>query len=283
MGAAKLRKAAADTTRVSAPQAIAWPALPTPAQRSQPLEIDELLASQILLLHGFFPAKTCTAWTTFLKDPKYLLLEPSPPAKKGEAARTNHRFSVVDQAFADALWADIGLQELVLDEANARIFTSSAKPGAKPVGLNPNIRVRIAISSLNSPSDPVIPVSLALYTCLYRWQIYRYEPGQAFAPHYDDTVKVGKNHTEWTLLVYLSGSDEVEGGETAFYPCGVPPTSDSGGVRKRKIRPGEEDVVVDLRKGLALLHRHGRECLLHEGRPVLKGTKWVLRSDVVLA
>jgi hypothetical protein len=73
----------------------------------------------------------------------------------------------------------------------------------------------------------------------------------------------------------------VVGGETSFYPCGVAPSED-GKARKRKIKVGEEDVVVELQRGLALLHRHGRECLLHEGRPVLKGTKWVLRSDVVL-
>jgi len=110
-------------------------------------------------------------------------------------------------------------------------------------------------------------------------QIYRYEPGQSFAPHYDDTVKVGRDSTEWTLLIYLSGSEEVSGGQTAFYPCGVAPSD----AKKRKLKAGEEDVVVDLQKGLALLHRHGRMCLLHEGRPVLQGVKWVLRSDLVLS
>lgn len=35
--------------------------------------------------------------------------------------------------------------------------------------------------------------------------------------------------------------------------------------------------------GLALLHRHGDDCLLHEGRPVVKGIKWVLRSDLMYA
>jgi hypothetical protein len=113
-------------------------------------------------------------------------------------------------------------------------------------------------------------------------QIYRYQPGQAFAPHYDDTVNVNGRHTEWTLLIYLSGaSDGVEGGETAFYPSGTAPT-EAGKMRKRNLRPGEEDVTVKLERGMALLHRHGRECLLHEGRPVLGGVKWILRSDVVL-
>ena len=33
--------------------------------------------------------------------------------------------------------------------------------------------------------------------------------------------------------------------------------------------------------GRALLHRHGDACLLHEGARVLRGVKYVLRSDVV--
>lgn len=32
--------------------------------------------------------------------------------------------------------------------------------------------------------------------------------------------------------------------------------------------------------GMALLHRHGRDCLLHEGREVVEGEKWVVRSDL---
>ena len=35
--------------------------------------------------------------------------------------------------------------------------------------------------------------------------------------------------------------------------------------------------------GLALLHKHGDDCLLHEGRPVTTGVKYVLRSDVIFA
>ncbi|GAB1194759.1 hypothetical protein APSETT444_004008 [Aspergillus pseudonomiae] len=34
--------------------------------------------------------------------------------------------------------------------------------------------------------------------------------------------------------------------------------------------------------GMALLHRHGDRCLLHEGSEVSDGEKWVLRSDLVV-
>jgi hypothetical protein len=40
--------------------------------------------------------------------------------------------------------------------------------------------------------------------------------------------------------------------------------------------------VVPLETGMALLHKHGDDCLFHEGKEVLSGEKWVLRSDLVV-
>lgn len=34
-------------------------------------------------------------------------------------------------------------------------------------------------------------------------------------------------------------------------------------------------------KGMALLHKHGDDCLKHEAEIVENGEKWVLRSDVI--
>ena len=55
----------------------------------------------------------------------------------------------------------------------------------------------------------------------------------------------------------------LEGGETVFY------------AEQREV------LRVSPVAGLALVHRHGRECLLHESLPVQKGLKYVLRSDLV--
>ena len=128
--------------------ALSWPALPSSAQRSHELEIEEILPSQILLVHGFFPSKACATWLSFLSDPQNIRLQATPPAKKGEAARTNHRFSVTDAAFAQRLWNETGLEEVVTAASNAERFASSEKPGSRPIGLNPNIRVRLSIKSL---------------------------------------------------------------------------------------------------------------------------------------
>ncbi|KZV87955.1 hypothetical protein EXIGLDRAFT_773169 [Exidia glandulosa HHB12029] len=81
--------------------------------------------------------------------------------------------------------------------------------------------------------------------------------------------------SEWTLLVYLTGvEDGVEGGETVFYP-------EARVMSKQGSKASSSEARVSLSRGLALLHRHGHECALHEGAAVLKGTKWVLRSDVL--
>lgn len=79
--------------------------------------------------------------------------------------------------------------------------------------------------------------------------------------------------TTWTLLIYLTGpNDGVVGGETVFY---------TEATRTKK----SEEIVVEPEKGLALLHRHGADCMLHEGRLVTDDGgvgKWVLRSDLVV-
>ena len=76
--------------------------------------------------------------------------------------------------------------------------------------------------------------------------------------------------TTWTLLLYLSSpATGCEGGETVFYPD--PPS---------KRDPVPPPVVAGLEVGMALLHKHGKDCLLHEGREVLKGEKWIIRSDL---
>ena len=105
-------------------------------------------------------------------------------------------------------------------------------------------------------------------------RVYRYVPGQFFDQHYDESNKLffGPDlipaKTTWTLLIYLT---TCEGGETVFYQ---EPED-----RKSK---APEPVSVSPELGLALLHRHGDDCLLHEGKEVGSGEKWVLRSDLIV-
>ncbi|PKS09206.1 hypothetical protein jhhlp_003820 [Lomentospora prolificans] len=116
--------------------------------------------------------------------------------------------------------------------------------GGQVVGLNPNIRV------------------------------YRYSKSQFFDCHYDDSnaVTLSPNtpcKTTWTLLLYLTSASDADGcvgGETVFYP------------HDRRLE--KEGVAVAPETGLVLLHKHGDDCLLHEGREVTSGEKWILRTDI---
>ena len=89
-----------------------------------------------------------------------------------------------------------------------------------------------------------------------RFRFYRYKDGQQFKPHVDGAYK--KSDTEQskvTLLIYLN--EDFEGGETTLII---------------------ENEVIKPKTGMLLLFAHK---ILHSGRPVLSGTKYVLRTDVM--
>ena len=91
-----------------------------------------------------------------------------------------------------------------------------------------------------------------------RLRILKYTRGQFFRKHYDG----GHNRSLMTLIIYLS--DACRGGETNFY---------KGSRCVDSVRP---------RTGSALLFFHDRHPLspLHEGSDVIRGEKYVLRTDV---
>ena len=87
-----------------------------------------------------------------------------------------------------------------------------------------------------------------------RFRFYRYERGQQFRGHIDAAfVRSNGEHSLLTFMIYLN--DGFEGGETSF--------------------PSQ---IVKPERGLALVFRHD---IFHEGRAVLKGRKYVLRTDVM--
>lgn len=63
----------------------------------------------------------------------------------------------------------------------------------------------------------------------------------------------------------------LRGGSTAFY---------TGRYDDEQI---EKTIVLDFEpeQGTALLHGHGERCLLHEGKEVSSGVKYLLRTDVI--
>ncbi|KAI9805774.1 MAG: hypothetical protein M1833_005267 [Piccolia ochrophora] len=243
-----------------------WPPL-HPLIPASDLALTILVPDQILLIRNFWTSSLCKSYVSFLSS---LPLQTTPGRpKKGDAVRVNDRFQIADPDFAKMLWESTALKELVLgpkspstygDDDDDAINMHPAQRrdlwGGDVVGLNPNIR------------------------------IYRYSQGQYFDKHYDDSnalvlpaVPPTPAVTTWTLLVYLtSPTTGCVGGETAFYPD--PPPTKTKATHKAVSQSQPAPVVVALETGMALLHKHGADCMLHEGREVLAGEKWVLRSDL---
>jgi prolyl 4-hydroxylase len=88
-------------------------------------------------------------------------------------------------------------------------------------------------------------------------RFYRYRPGQRFEPHMDHWYRPNDRQvTLHTVLAYFN--DDFEGGETAFQE--------------------QLNEVVVPRAGSVAVFQHK---VRHEGRPVTKGTKYAMRSDVI--
>jgi predicted 2-oxoglutarate/Fe(II)-dependent dioxygenase YbiX len=94
-----------------------------------------------------------------------------------------------------------------------------------------------------------------------RFRCYRYDSGQKFAPHFDGYfMRDNGERSQLTFMVYLN--DEFTGGETKFY-------GEDRAVPRVSVRP---------ERGMALVFAHLQ---LHEGAAVVRGRKYVLRSDVM--
>jgi len=86
------------------------------------------------------------------------------------------------------------------------------------------------------------------------FRFYRYKPGEEFKKHRDQSyIRNDKEASYYTFMIYLNS--DFEGGETTF--------------SNKVIRPVT---------GMALIFLHSLE---HAGSPVKRGTKYVLRTDIM--
>lgn len=91
-----------------------------------------------------------------------------------------------------------------------------------------------------------------------RFRYYRYDIGQRFARHTDGYFeRTNGERSHFTFMVYLN--DGFEGGATAFHES-------------------SPSLLITPERGMALVFYHRQ---LHEGMPVVKGRKYVLRTDVM--
>jgi predicted 2-oxoglutarate/Fe(II)-dependent dioxygenase YbiX len=118
-----------------------------------------------------------------------------------------------------------------------------------------------------SRAQPLLPVLDHCVPCGVDSQLrfYRYCPGQHFKRHKDGAVTNEAGQTsKLSYLIYLN--DDCDGGSTTFRD-------------HRDVNGTYETVELIIRPttGTALLFRHER---WHEGAPVTRGLKYILRTDV---
>lgn len=107
------------------------------------------------------------------------------------------------------------------------------------------------------PNLPATMGDLRLVGLNDRLRMYRYRPGQRFAPHMDHWYRPDDAHiTLHTVLVYFN--DDFTGGETRF-------------------TEQLESTIVP-KAGRVAIFQHK---LRHEGCEVTTGTKYAMRSDVI--
>lgn len=116
-----------------------WPVF-QPLLSPLDLTLEQVVPDQIVTIHNFFTSTLCKTFVSFLSSLP-LTTTPGKP-KRGDAVRVNDRFQVDDAAFAERLWSQTALKELVTGESAGN--TGEERKllwGGEAVGLNPNIRV----------------------------------------------------------------------------------------------------------------------------------------------
>ena len=253
----------------------AWPPI-TPLIPAADLFLTALLDDHILIIPRLWTANLCKTYTNFLPTLP-LVTTPGKP-KKGDAVRVNDRFQIVDAQFADRLWNHTALKGIVQQPViDGRVLSDSETEilwGGEVLGLNSNIRVyrysRGQYFDQHCESYMFTTLPITEFTLAYMTDsLVDDDSNNIMFPSAASASPILAK-TTWTLLLYLSSSATgCHGGETVFYPE----------ARTRRDAP-PLPVVAELEVGMALLHRHGKNCLLHEGREVTQGEKWVIRSDL---
>ena len=117
-----------------------------------------------------------------------------------------------------------------------------------------------AASDLFRRLKPYLPETIGPFQIIGlndRLRLYRYKPGQRFSPHMDHWYRPSRTQiTLHTVLIYFNG--DFKGGETLFME--------------------QLDQIIVPKPGLAAVFQHK---IRHEGRPVLSGTKYALRTDII--
>lgn len=122
-----------------------------------------------------------------------------------------------------------------------------------------------------------------LHRFTHHWRYVEYQSGGHFRPHYDGAKMMPYKMTCFTVQVYLD--DDFVGGRTRFYMDYEAERMASHAIEDGKgchrFRPeGPPTHAVDPSTGSALVFSHVHN-VLHDGEPVAKGVKHIMRGDVL--
>jgi hypothetical protein len=92
-----------------------WPVF-KPLLPTSDLSLTSLVESQIVVIRNFWTSSLCKNYVSFLSSLP-LVTTPGKP-KRGDALRVNDRYEVHDPAFANRLWIEAGLRELICGSEN---------------------------------------------------------------------------------------------------------------------------------------------------------------------
>ena len=135
------KRAPDEQKKVKAPS---WPSF-DPSPHVEHLAFREVCKGQIVTIPGFWTSTLCKKYIKFLSSLP-LVTTPGKP-RGGDAVRVNDRFQLDDPQFAERLWSETGLRELVFglggeDFDGSRTANSvDERWGGTAIGLNPNIRI----------------------------------------------------------------------------------------------------------------------------------------------
>ncbi len=223
--------------------------------------MNEHIPGRVISIDGLMTPEEC-ADLIELTDRLY---KPSRPSGggHGQTSKTGSRTSQFcvqnDDSLAEKLWKRVkdAVPENLHNIKATPYFPHQATQGDefKPVGVNPHIR------------------------------FYKYDPGQCVLKHDDyrmsrfirtGTDRYAQQMTFLTLLVYLN--EEFEGGRTRFWVGFGEPGSDSHCRFKRDEDGTEPDIAIIPQTGSGVIQDH---VIQHDGEPPAKGTKYILRTDIL--
>ncbi|KAF9326926.1 hypothetical protein BG006_009716, partial [Podila minutissima] len=195
-----------------------WPRLSSPSyssSRPAPRWVPIIPPSQVLVFPNFLSVTDTCALVDYIQAQMAIQIDAHPRKpnipRPGYAFRDNDRISICSTEFAQMLWNKAGLRDRWFELwQNPKYGLETVHGESVTSGTRNNKRIRHAVGLSSNI------------------RFYRYQTGQSFGAHYDESVVEDPEEgtvSEYTVLIYLNGERDSDllGGETVFYPKGKKP------------------------------------------------------------